>query len=237
MQMQERQVQSLGQEDLLEEAMAAHSSILAWRIAWTEEPGELQSMVSQRAGHSWARMSPEAGCRLFPPPFWEAGGKAAVSFSSPLNAYTLPWLPQTPGSRCHSGWTRVQPNPGPAQTWSAFLRPAFTTQGRFPPTLPSHSPIEGLSWREGGGTGFRCCCWKACGGSKRWFWNERCDERSISLSSHTSWNFPKQKKVRNRWQWTGKCTTGTTLEWEGVRRQQPAGSSRKRGKAHPAVLT
>ena len=49
--MQETQVQSLGQEDPLEESMAAHSSILAWRIPWTEEPGALQSLGSQRVGH------------------------------------------------------------------------------------------------------------------------------------------------------------------------------------------
>jgi len=49
--MQETQVQSLGQEDSLEEAMATHSSILAWRIPWTEEPGGLQSMGSQKVGH------------------------------------------------------------------------------------------------------------------------------------------------------------------------------------------
>ena len=48
---QETQVQSLGQEDPLEEGMATHSSILAWRIPWTEEPGELQSMGSQKVGH------------------------------------------------------------------------------------------------------------------------------------------------------------------------------------------
>ena len=41
-------VRSLGQEDPLEEAMATHSSVLAWRIPWTEEPGELQSMELQR---------------------------------------------------------------------------------------------------------------------------------------------------------------------------------------------
>ena len=41
---EETQVQSLGQEDPLEEGMAAHSSIFAWRIPWTEEPGGLQSM-------------------------------------------------------------------------------------------------------------------------------------------------------------------------------------------------
>ena len=44
-------VQSLGQEDLLEEEMATHSSIIAWKIPWTEEPGRLQFMGSQRVGH------------------------------------------------------------------------------------------------------------------------------------------------------------------------------------------
>ena len=52
--MQETQVQSLGQEDSLEEGMAMHSSILAWRISWTEKPGRVQSMGSQRVGHDWA---------------------------------------------------------------------------------------------------------------------------------------------------------------------------------------
>ena len=49
--MQELQVQSLGWEDTLEKEMAIHSSILAQRIPWTEEPGRLQSMGSQRVGH------------------------------------------------------------------------------------------------------------------------------------------------------------------------------------------
>ena len=49
--MQETQVQSLGWEDPLEKEIATHSSILGWRISWTEEPGGLQSMGSQRVGH------------------------------------------------------------------------------------------------------------------------------------------------------------------------------------------
>ena len=49
--MQETWVRSQGQEDALEEEMAIHSSVLAWRIPWTEEPGGLQSMGSQRIGH------------------------------------------------------------------------------------------------------------------------------------------------------------------------------------------
>ena len=51
---QEMGVQSLGWEDPLEKEMATHSSILAWKISWTEEPGGLQSMGSQRVGHNWA---------------------------------------------------------------------------------------------------------------------------------------------------------------------------------------
>ena len=49
--MQETRVPSLSQEDPLEKGMATHSSILAWRLPWTEEPGGLQSMGSQRVGH------------------------------------------------------------------------------------------------------------------------------------------------------------------------------------------
>ena len=49
--MQETQVLSLGQEDSLEKEMATHCNILAWEISWTEEPGVLQSMGSQRVGY------------------------------------------------------------------------------------------------------------------------------------------------------------------------------------------
>ena len=47
----ETQIQSLGQEDPLEKEMVTHSSVLAWRIPWKEEPGGLQSTGSQRVGH------------------------------------------------------------------------------------------------------------------------------------------------------------------------------------------
>ena len=52
--MQETQVQSLGWEDPLEKEMATHCSILAWRIPWTEEPGGLQSMETQK---SWTQLN------------------------------------------------------------------------------------------------------------------------------------------------------------------------------------
>ena len=50
---QETQVQSLGQEDVLEKGMATHFNILAWRVPWTEEPGRLQSLGLQ----SWTQLS------------------------------------------------------------------------------------------------------------------------------------------------------------------------------------
>ena len=52
--MQETQVQFLGWEDPLEKGMATYSSILAWEIPWTQEPGGLQSMGSERVEHNWA---------------------------------------------------------------------------------------------------------------------------------------------------------------------------------------
>ena len=52
--MRETRVQSLSREDPLEKEVATHSSSLAWRIPWREEPGRLQSMGSQRVGHDWA---------------------------------------------------------------------------------------------------------------------------------------------------------------------------------------
>ena len=60
--MQEMWVRSLSQEDPLEEEMATHSSILAWEIPWTEEPGGLQSMVLQRVRHDWAHTRARVIC-------------------------------------------------------------------------------------------------------------------------------------------------------------------------------
>ena len=58
-------VQSLGREDPLEEGMAAHSSVLARRMPWTEEPGGLQSMGSQRVGHDKETNTFTSGPKLF----------------------------------------------------------------------------------------------------------------------------------------------------------------------------
>ena len=56
--MQEMQVRSLGQEDPPEKEMATHSSSLAWRIPWTEKPGGLQSMGTQKSQHDLATKPP-----------------------------------------------------------------------------------------------------------------------------------------------------------------------------------
>ena len=61
--MEETQVWSLGREDPLEQVMATHSSILAWRIPWTEKPGGLQSMGSHRVRHEWSDLA-AAACPL-----------------------------------------------------------------------------------------------------------------------------------------------------------------------------
>ena len=59
--LQEMQFWSIGGEDPLEEGMTTRSSILAWRIPWTEEPGELQSMESHRVGHNWSGWAHKGG--------------------------------------------------------------------------------------------------------------------------------------------------------------------------------
>ena len=75
--MRETRVQSLGQEDHLEKAVATHSSTLAWKILWTEEPGRLQSMGSLRVRHDWAT-------------------SLSLSFSLQSNSHIHPWLLETP---------------------------------------------------------------------------------------------------------------------------------------------
>ena len=55
--MQEMQVRSLGQEDSLEEGMTTHTSILSWRVPWTEEPDGLQSIGLQRVRHNWSHLA------------------------------------------------------------------------------------------------------------------------------------------------------------------------------------
>ena len=84
--MQEMQVQSLGQEDPLEKGMATHSSILAWEIPRTEEPGGLQSMRSQRVRHNWATKQQQREEE------WHSKGRVISKYDAGLVAYSLPLL-------------------------------------------------------------------------------------------------------------------------------------------------
>ena len=81
--MQENQVRSLGREDPLEKGMATHSSILAWRIPWTEEPGRLQSMGLQGVGHYGAT---KHTCTLS----WDLSLEISVARAHSLN-YHIPF--------------------------------------------------------------------------------------------------------------------------------------------------
>ena len=85
--MQASQVQTLGQEDPPEKKMATHSSILAWRIPWTEKPSRLQSIVSQRVGQNWetntmiSSVQLLSRVQLFATP-WIAARQASLSITN-----------------------------------------------------------------------------------------------------------------------------------------------------------
>ena len=130
--MWETWVQSLGQEDLWEKEMATHSSILAWRIPWMEDPGGLQSMGSQRVGHDWATSL------CYQPGLWtRAGSSIQFSRSVVSNSLRLHGLQ-------HSGLPCPSPTPGAYSnscassrwchriTWSAVVRCRFLTMFQLP---------------------------------------------------------------------------------------------------------
>ena len=98
--MQEMWVQSLGREDPLEKGMATHSSIFAWRIPWTEEPGGLQSIGSQKVRHelkrlgthaqAWVRERPQTKVKHNP------GGKAWTQSQFKSRAKSIKWSNHLP---------------------------------------------------------------------------------------------------------------------------------------------
>ena len=85
--MRETQVGSQGWEDPLEKEMATHSSILTWKIPWTEEPCRLQSMGSQRVGHDWATSL------SFYFIFWQEGGSIGETSFPLLPGLSPPLIP------------------------------------------------------------------------------------------------------------------------------------------------
>ena len=98
--MRETWVRSLGREDPLEMDMATHSSTLAWKIPWTEEPCKLQSTGSQRVGHDWATSLPgEFWGRSAPAVFqsWDEPGWGGAGLAFLLCKLSL-------GKGCDLGW-------------------------------------------------------------------------------------------------------------------------------------
>ena len=89
--MRETWVPSLGWEDLLEKEMAIHSSTIAWKIPWTEEPGRLQSMRSQSVGHDWATSLSLSvySCHLFLISYASVSSLLFLSFIIPTLACTI----------------------------------------------------------------------------------------------------------------------------------------------------
>ena len=92
--MRETWFQSLGGEDPLEKAMAPHSSILAWKIPWTEEPGRLQSMGSQRVRHNWVTSLSLMETQTWRTDLWTQCGKGewGVHWEGGIKTYTLPYV-------------------------------------------------------------------------------------------------------------------------------------------------
>ena len=129
--MWETRVRSLGREDPLEKEMATHSSTLAWRIPWREEPGRLQSMGSQRVRHDWVtsllllswdlpptchHQVPALPCAWVQPWFLQLLGSPPTepTVSPPLLTHFLatPWLKA--GKEIRTGWVkeRSKAHPG-----------------------------------------------------------------------------------------------------------------------------
>ena len=99
--MRETWVGSLDQEDPLEKEMATHSSILAWRIPWTEEPGGLQSTGSQRVGHNWVIKSNTEYTYVYTHvprlPWWLSSKESACSARDTGDVGSIPGLGRSPG--------------------------------------------------------------------------------------------------------------------------------------------
>ena len=122
--MQETQVQSLGREDPLEEGMATYSSILAWRIPWTEEPGGLQSMGLHRVGHD---------CVTNPWVQEKQGGKLGVSVGEERSIQNPPGDRQRVlKARCLllraallGGFSRARGGPEPQELLPKQVQPAL----------------------------------------------------------------------------------------------------------------
>ena len=144
--MRETWVWSLGQEDPLEKETATHSSTLAWRIPWMEEPGGLRSIGLQRAGRDWAHTHTHTHTLSHTDRHTtQAPDSQAFKSScpSPLSLCLVKWM--------LSEWTEVRPIPWSSsllKVSSAPCRSGVSTVLRRGETLP-HQPQEGLFIGQG----------------------------------------------------------------------------------------
>ena len=144
--MQEKQgtqVRSLGRKDPLEEKIGSHSSVLSWRIPWTEEPGGLQSTGSQRVGHQWASKQWRwrgTSCYVFSSHFYLLFGERLfssqflklgyLSFSLFCLPHSMPDLriPHQGSNPLHLQWKHVVLTTGlPGDSWAVGILPAERT--------------------------------------------------------------------------------------------------------------
>ena len=156
-------VRSLGGEDPLEKGMGSHSSILAWRNPWTEEPGGLQSIVSQRVGHDWSDLA----CNLqFQGRFIPISSRP---FLRPVVAYVMnPWRRVWQTTPVATLQYSCLENPMDRGAWRATVHSVtkswtrlklLSTQSSVPGLICSHF-LEAISqtcgsllWTHGGGCG------------------------------------------------------------------------------------
>ena len=131
--MQKTWVQSLSWEDPLEKEMAIHSSTLAWKIPWTEKPGRLQSMGSQRVGHDWVTLT-------------FIGGSVVKKKNSPANAGTLGHTGLIPESGRSPGEGNGNPlqcscleNPMDREAWQATTHGVKKSRTRLSNWIHTHT--------------------------------------------------------------------------------------------------
>ena len=123
--MWETQVWSLGWEDLLEKWMSTHSSILAWKIPWTEEPGGLQSMGLQRVKHNWATFTSLEGV--------EKGGEDGIQIKGTGVLFS--------NSQMELALISIQENKDKIKTWSGIHSPRNLPSLPQPHALPQHHAL------------------------------------------------------------------------------------------------
>ena len=148
-------VSSLGEEDPLEEQMATHSSILAWRIPWTEEPGGLQSIGVQRVRHDWA--TEHARTHLL--------SRLLISCCQLRSLQGCPSWSTLPGPRLPTQRAWSSPwDPNPVNAWSSshqfhsFLQKLFEQRDSLAMEMTMAEPSFSSLWEQRKRKGRKCRC-------------------------------------------------------------------------------